>query len=325
MDSLHEEIQKLLETAERNRREFLRVETETCRIAVEKGCLELSLGNPEEARKEYAIASRGVEVIEHFLGQAREELPEIRGPSRAVEGIARVASTGDRSVCAIASGAPRGGCVGADLLGGLAAGDDGGDGGVAEAPGKRPLAHGDAGRDFGAKALDFGEVAGEASGVEGRAEVAAGEGRAGLVLSGQQAAGQGDAGEHAEVLAEGVGKVQLLRGGGRGGCRPPEGPQRRRRALHRACGSLPREGDGDAEMADFPGRCCAAEHRPEIVVAKGVVGAGVELVEVDGVGAKGSEGSFELARDVGGGVEVFAAAEEAVYSRGRTWWRRSSL
>jgi hypothetical protein len=78
MDSWHEEVHKLLESTEQTRRQFLKVDADTCDIAVEKARLELSLGNPEEARKEHVMASRGADVIERLLGDARQELPEIR-------------------------------------------------------------------------------------------------------------------------------------------------------------------------------------------------------------------------------------------------------
>jgi hypothetical protein len=78
MDSLHETVHKLLESTEQSRRQFLKVDADTCDIAVEKAHLELSLGNPEEAQKEYDMASRGADVIERFLGAARQDMPEVR-------------------------------------------------------------------------------------------------------------------------------------------------------------------------------------------------------------------------------------------------------
>src|SRR5215217_5487157 len=78
MDHLEREIRELLAKTAQNRRDFLAVEVQTCTIAVERACLELSLGNTDEARKEEAIATRGVQVIERFLGEASEPLDEIR-------------------------------------------------------------------------------------------------------------------------------------------------------------------------------------------------------------------------------------------------------
>ena len=39
--------------------------------------LELSLDNSTEARKEFDIVSRGIEVIEKFLGEKRERLEDL--------------------------------------------------------------------------------------------------------------------------------------------------------------------------------------------------------------------------------------------------------
>ena len=78
MSDIGDEIRALGEKTRQNRREFLRVELQTCFIAIERARLEMSLGNTPEARKEIAIASRGVEVIAHFVAEAPAELTEIQ-------------------------------------------------------------------------------------------------------------------------------------------------------------------------------------------------------------------------------------------------------
>ena len=72
MSDLGNQIRDLKERTETNRREFLRAELQTCALAIERARLELSFGNRGEAEKEIAIASRGTEVIEKFLGDARQ-------------------------------------------------------------------------------------------------------------------------------------------------------------------------------------------------------------------------------------------------------------
>jgi hypothetical protein len=79
MENLAKEINELLEKTAVNRRQFLQVEVQTSFLAVDKGHLEFSLGNTVEAAKEYEIARRGVEVIERFLQEAQEPLPNIEG------------------------------------------------------------------------------------------------------------------------------------------------------------------------------------------------------------------------------------------------------
>ncbi len=83
MSDFESQIRDLREKTESNRSEFLRIELQTCSIAVERGRLELSLGNRDEAEKERAIAHRGAEVIEKFLSDGSRQLPEVE--ARLVE------------------------------------------------------------------------------------------------------------------------------------------------------------------------------------------------------------------------------------------------
>lgn len=74
MENLENEIRELRERTKQNRRQFLETDLQTCFTAIERGELELSLGNSLEARKELVMASRGADVVERFLREA--EPPE---------------------------------------------------------------------------------------------------------------------------------------------------------------------------------------------------------------------------------------------------------
>ena len=98
MSDFKKEIQSLRERTEANRRDFLCAELQTCRVAIERGRLELSLGDSHEARKELEIASRGVEVIEKFMGEGQGRLPEIEpGLAELKAALAALASDLDTS------------------------------------------------------------------------------------------------------------------------------------------------------------------------------------------------------------------------------------
>jgi predicted nucleic acid-binding Zn-ribbon protein len=77
MSDLESEIRDLRERTKHNRHEFLKADTQTCFIAVERAHLELSLGNTHEAQKELELANRGVQVIQRFLSEAPGQMPEI--------------------------------------------------------------------------------------------------------------------------------------------------------------------------------------------------------------------------------------------------------
>jgi hypothetical protein len=77
MDEFEKEIRDLREKTESNRREFLRVELQTCFVAIDRARFELSVGKIDEAEKEYEVASRGREVIERFSSEAAGQMPEI--------------------------------------------------------------------------------------------------------------------------------------------------------------------------------------------------------------------------------------------------------
>ena len=77
MRDFEDEIRNLRERTESNRREFLRAELQTCSVAIERGRLELSLGDTHEARKELEVASRGAETIEKFMQQGAGRLTDL--------------------------------------------------------------------------------------------------------------------------------------------------------------------------------------------------------------------------------------------------------
>lgn len=77
MSNLEDEVRDLREKTNQNRRQFLETEEQTCFVAIERAQLEISLGNTDEAQKEFAVASRGADVIERFLHKAAGELAEI--------------------------------------------------------------------------------------------------------------------------------------------------------------------------------------------------------------------------------------------------------
>jgi hypothetical protein len=78
MSSFDDEIRDLRERTEQNRRQFLITELQTCFIAIERAHLELSFGNTDEAQREYAMATHGVEVIQRTLTETTRPLKEIQ-------------------------------------------------------------------------------------------------------------------------------------------------------------------------------------------------------------------------------------------------------
>ncbi len=77
MSDFESQIRDLRERTELNRRDFIRAELQTCSIAVDRGHFELSLGDRDEAEKEFAIAHRGAQVIEKFLSEGPRQIPEL--------------------------------------------------------------------------------------------------------------------------------------------------------------------------------------------------------------------------------------------------------
>ena len=77
MSDLDDEIRQLREKTKQNRHQFLKADTQTCFIAVERAHLELSLGNTHEAQKEFDLANRGAQVIQRFLSEAPDQMPDI--------------------------------------------------------------------------------------------------------------------------------------------------------------------------------------------------------------------------------------------------------
>jgi len=77
MSDFENQITNLKAVTEKNRRAFLETEIETCSIGLERARIELSLDNSMEARKEFSIVSRGIEVIEKFLGEKRVPMPDL--------------------------------------------------------------------------------------------------------------------------------------------------------------------------------------------------------------------------------------------------------
>jgi chaperonin cofactor prefoldin len=77
MSDLENQIRELQERTKHNRHQFLKAETQTCFIAIERAHFELSLGNTHEAQKELDLANRGTQVIQQFLSEAPGQMPEI--------------------------------------------------------------------------------------------------------------------------------------------------------------------------------------------------------------------------------------------------------
>ena len=85
MSDLENQIRELRERTRHTRHQFLKADTQTCFIAIERGQFELSLGNTHEAQKEFELANRGVEVIERFLGEEPGQMPEIEAKLAALK------------------------------------------------------------------------------------------------------------------------------------------------------------------------------------------------------------------------------------------------
>ena len=77
MSEFENEIRALKEKTESSRRDFLRVELQTCFVALDRAQFELSMGKIDEAEKEFDIANRGRQVIERFSSEAAVQIPEI--------------------------------------------------------------------------------------------------------------------------------------------------------------------------------------------------------------------------------------------------------
>lgn len=73
MGDLDKEIGNLHEKTARTRYQFLKAELQTCRMAIEMGEYEFSLGNRAVAEKEAILVKKGISVIHRFLPEA---LPE---------------------------------------------------------------------------------------------------------------------------------------------------------------------------------------------------------------------------------------------------------
>lgn len=71
------EIRKLRETTESNRRELLQVELQTCFIAIDRARLEISLHNAAEAEKEFWFVREAEQVMLKLLSKAASPMPEI--------------------------------------------------------------------------------------------------------------------------------------------------------------------------------------------------------------------------------------------------------
>ena len=77
MSDLENEIRELREKTRHNRHQFLKAYTQTCLIAVERAQLELTLGKTHEAQKEFDVANCGFQVIQRFLSEAPDQMPDI--------------------------------------------------------------------------------------------------------------------------------------------------------------------------------------------------------------------------------------------------------
>lgn len=78
MRDFEREILDLRQKTQKTRRQFLHLEVQTCFIAVDRGHLQLSFGNPTEAQKELDVAGCGVEVIERFLNREPDQVAELQ-------------------------------------------------------------------------------------------------------------------------------------------------------------------------------------------------------------------------------------------------------
>ena len=133
----------------------------------------------------------------------------------------------------------------------------------------------------------------ELAGIHGGTKIASWKRSIERVISAEQAAGQGHAGQHAQAIALGVREVHLLR--------PPIqpivddlqdfDPERARFAGLKLAAFAQ---DRDAEMADFAGALLVSQDLPEASLRNVIVGAGMELVQIDVLHAQGPEGGFEL-------------------------------
>jgi hypothetical protein len=78
VSDLENQIRELKRKTAHNRLEFLRTEVQTCLLTLEMGRSALSAGNISVAKKELAVAERGLDVIERFLPEAPEASMEIK-------------------------------------------------------------------------------------------------------------------------------------------------------------------------------------------------------------------------------------------------------
>src|SRR5579883_956966 len=78
MREFEDTIRELRNKTQAARYQFLRTELQTCFIAVDRARLELSLGDIDEAEKEFEMASRGRQVIERFLSEAAGRMSDIQ-------------------------------------------------------------------------------------------------------------------------------------------------------------------------------------------------------------------------------------------------------
>ncbi len=207
-----------------------------------------------------------------------------------------------------------GGGVGFDLSGVLTAGDDALDMRGTEAPGEGPLRHGNAGGEFsGCDAFDFAEAVVHTLGLPFGADVVVGEGGAGLVFAGEEAGGEGDAGEDAEVEFVGIGEEKLFGGTGEAVVDDLEGFDVVVVGLLDLEGGFDGVGDGVADMEDFSGGFGFFEDGADIFAGEEFIAPGVVLVEVDVIGLEGGEGGFELLLDVRAGAGFIAGEGGGVF------------
>jgi outer membrane murein-binding lipoprotein Lpp len=91
VSELEDEIGRLREKTEQNRRQFVAAEPQTCLIAIDRARLEISRGDFSFAETELAIASEGARVIERFSrdtdepsGAVRSKLAQLKNSLEAV-------------------------------------------------------------------------------------------------------------------------------------------------------------------------------------------------------------------------------------------------
>ena len=169
-------------------------------------------------------------------------------------------------------------CVGSNLSSVFATGDHRGNRGAPKTPGKGPLRHRDTVGYFGGPyAFHFLQVALQLFGIQGGAVVVRQKGGAGFVFTGQESTCQRYASEDAKLSFLSMGEVILFR-------TPVEAVINYLQYLGAnaarlfGLGYAPLSQNRNAQVADLAGALLLIEHRPQFVVAEGIVRSRMKLV-----------------------------------------------